>query len=167
MRAGCTTPDGRGLAAGAVGVDRALRLLMAVAAPLALLVACGGGGPSGLQDREWFLVALGDPDEPTPTDPTRPATATFADGLLSGRGPCNEFRASYRLAGDDEPDDTLSIGDVASTRALCGDAALDDQETRYLSYLPIAVAYTVEDDTLRIDTARGPVLVFHEEAGGG
>jgi len=145
-------------------VTAGARLVLTLALPLASLVACGGGGPIGLEDREWFLVALGDPDLPTPTDPARPATATFAQGQVSGRGPCNGFRATYQLATEDEPENTLSIGDVASTRALCGDPVLDDQETRYLSYLPMAVSYTLEDGTLRIDTARGPILVFSDEA---
>ena len=62
---------------------------------------------------------------------THLATATFADGTLSGSGGCNQFHAPYEIDGDQ-----ISIGPPASTRMACAEPeGIMEQEQQYFQAL--------------------------------
>jgi heat shock protein HslJ len=137
---------------------------LAVVAGAAVLGACGDDTADGIEERHWFLVALGDAVDPIPADPGRLATALFEDGGVTGDGPCSAYSAPYQLS---EEEGTISVGDIATTRARCGEPGLDDQETRYFTYLPMAQEFTVDHESLRIVVEGDRVLLFREDVGDG
>lgn len=81
-------------------------------------------------------------------------TLEFTDDAISGVDGCNNFSGGYTLS-----DGTLSIGEeIATTLMACPDvdAAMSAQ---YLAALSSANTFTLEDDTLTIQTTEGE-LVF-------
>jgi putative lipoprotein len=57
-------------------------------------------------------------------------TVAFGNGIVKGFAGCNTFRATYRTHGD-----AIAIGPVASTRRLCADPAVMQQEEEFLAAL--------------------------------
>jgi heat shock protein HslJ len=85
-------------------------------APLLMLTACAtpASPPLQLAGTQWRL-------EPAGAGPLGKAgagkvTAAFTASQVSGHGGCNQYSASYTLAGA-----TLSVGPVAATKRFCGD----------------------------------------------
>ena len=63
---------------------------------------------------------------------------------VAGRGSCNRFFGTVRIAGD-----TIAFSQLGSTRMACVGAAME-QEIKYLRALESAERYTLEERTLRI-----------------
>jgi heat shock protein HslJ len=57
-------------------------------------------------------------------------TLAFAHGLVKGFAGCNTFRASYQAEGE-----RIAVGPVATTRRVCADKALMQQEHEFLAAL--------------------------------
>lgn len=69
------------------------------------------------------------------------------DGRIQARAECNRASASYTLNGQ-----TLSVGLMASTKAYCATALLDD---RYLALLGGENVVTSAGNTLQLSSPRG------------
>jgi len=77
------------------------------------------------------------------------ASATFSSGKVTGNSGCNDYTASYTLAGE-----KLTIGQVASTTKACGPAETV-LETAYLAALGKVASYSIAGETLELRTSGG------------
>lgn len=77
-----------------------------------------------------------------------------SDGRLSGSGGCNRFHADYESSGQ-----VLSVGPVASTRRICMDERLSEQEDRFLRALATAATWEVRAERAQLRTADGALAV--------
>ena len=93
-------------------------------------------------------------------EPGSTLTLQFADARVSGDGGCNTFDGGYRVQGVDR----IHIGPLA-LRA-CADPALNDQETRYLAALQLAVRYRVTGRSLTLYRPGGTIATTFERATG-
>jgi heat shock protein HslJ len=69
------------------------------------------------------------------------------DGKISTRADCNRASGAYRISGN-----TLSIGPIASTRAYCATAPVDQQ---FLMLLGGENMVTTSDSALQLSSPRG------------
>ncbi|MFQ3663550.1 MAG: META domain-containing protein [Chloroflexaceae bacterium] len=83
-------------------------------------------------------------------------TAFFGDdGQLSGSAGCNNYMTSYEVS-----DQSLRIGQIASTRKLCTEpAGAMEQEARFLEALATVTTYTIEGERLELRTSDGALAV--------
>jgi heat shock protein HslJ len=79
------------------------------------------------------------------------ASATFADGTVSGNAGCNDYSGSYTIDGD-----KLTIGQLATTRKACGPAETA-LETAFLAAMGRVATYSVSDESLELKTAEAKV----------
>jgi heat shock protein HslJ len=84
-------------------------------------------------------------------------TARFgSDGSLGGSAGCNHYSGRYSTSGY-----SLNISDTVSTLMYCPGAGIMDQESAFLSDLPRASSFRVDESSIRIyDAAGKPLLVF-------
>jgi heat shock protein HslJ len=68
---------------------------------------------------------------------------SFDESVVSGNGGCNSFNGGYTVNGS-----MLSIGPLATTRLLCGNEAMDQQEMAYLTALQSAASFTISEGQL-------------------
>ena len=82
------------------------------------------------------------------------ATIDFVDsGNASGTTGCNSFRGPYSVDGD-----SIEIGPLAATRALCVSDELNAQEAAYLTALGSASTWSLDDDALSLVDDDGTVV---------
>jgi heat shock protein HslJ len=114
------------------------------------LTGCGGEPASLLQGAEWTVVEIGG----APLVAGSKVTLDFAqDGRVSGHASCNNFTGTYALSGEG-----LAISRVAGTRMTC-DAALMDQERRFLDALGAAQNFSIAaDGALLLRTGDGRIV---------
>jgi len=140
---------------------RFVRLHTALVAALSFM-ACGGqiAGPSRVPAAPLAMLAIdtnvvwqlrsmtsGDGSVLTIEDPSLFTMLLADDGKMSARADCNRASAGYRMGGD-----TLSIGPIASTRAYCATAPVDQQFLMLLGGENIA---TTTGDTIQLSSPRG------------
>lgn len=70
-------------------------------------------------------------------------TLAFAGGTLSGSAGCNSFHGTYTAEAG-----RITIGPLASTRMMCGEEGVMEQESQFLAALQAAKVWTVRDDML-------------------
>lgn len=135
--------------------------LITSAAALALAVGgCMTAPPvpagSGLAATQWTLIDLSEPAAaPVRSVPLGTYTLSFgADGRAAFKLDCNRGTASWSAAaeGSGARTGTLTIGPVASTRAMCPDGG---QGSRLASNLGGTWPYTINDGKLTVRTAAG------------
>lgn len=68
-----------------------------------------------------------------------------ADGFVTGSAGCNNYRAAYTVDGN-----KISIQPPVSTRRLCVDDEVMEQETNFLNALPRAATYRIDGDKLQL-----------------
>ncbi len=84
-------------------------------------------------------------------------TATFAaEGRVTGSAGCNTYFAGYTL-GDDN---ALTIDAPGSSRKLCPDDAVMQQENQYLQVLTTTESYSIADGVLTLNLSDGNALRF-------
>jgi len=140
---------------------RLVRLNAALIAVLALL-ACSGtmAGPSSVPsapiasvaietDTVWHLQSIVGADGSLLTigDPNLFTLMLTGDGKVSARADCNRASGGYSISGH-----TLSIGPIASTRAYCATAPVDQQ---FLMLLGGENVVTASGATLELSSPRG------------
>jgi len=77
------------------------------------------------------------------------------DGRLSGSAGCNTYTTSYEVS-----DQSLRIGQIASTRMLCNEpAGVMEQETRFLQALGTVATYRSDGERLELRTGDGALAV--------
>lgn len=147
------------------GRARAPLALSVVAIAGLVLAACSAGAtakPSGsvaasagtgsLEGTPWLLTEYVGPGGNTvPVPEGVAATATFADGKISGSSGCNTYFGSYTVDGE-----ALTISGVGSTMMACGPVATA-LETAFLASLKATETFSVSGDTLELRTAGGKV----------
>jgi len=109
---------------------------------------------------DWAL----DADDSTPAVEGAEGTVTLAlqGDAASGQGPCNTYRATLSIDGDD-----LAITDVGTTMRACEPPAMDAEAT-YISALEAVTTGDVDGDDLVLTGPDGVRLVFdeHDDDGG-
>lgn len=112
--------------------------------------------PAGIENRDWFLVAIGSDTNVAATQTERP-TLRLEASRAAGFAGCNHFAGSYTLNGDQ-----VHFGPSASTKMFCEKtAAIED---KYLAALARVVRWSVAGDELTLSSDDGPVLRFKEMA---
>ncbi|WP_416666533.1 META domain-containing protein [Egbenema bharatensis] len=98
----------------------------------------------------WRLVSITESATPTPMVPpqTTELTADFSGDRITGSGGCNRFMGGFTTAGEQ-----LNVGPLATTFMAC-EAAVMDQEMRYLAALQGAQRYEVDD--------QGQLAIFYQ-----
>jgi heat shock protein HslJ len=141
-------------------------LALATAVTVAVaLSACGGtqvgtrSATAGLPDLEQSLAAaewLLDPADSSPADAGgTPVTLVLDGAAASGAGPCNRYRGTVELDGDDG----VRITDVATTAMSC-DAPAMAAEAAYLDALARVRTADVADPDRLVLTADGVRLSY-------
>ncbi|MGD2077696.1 MAG: transporter substrate-binding domain-containing protein [Chloroflexota bacterium] len=110
-----------------------------------------------LLDTSWELVSYFDGTTEQPVLQGTTLTANFADDNdLSGTGGCNTYSATYLVDGAQ-----IAISKLKSSKLTCGDQ-VDQQETTYLTLLPTAVTYAVNDQgQLTMSDEDGQVILTY------
>ncbi len=150
---------------------RTLPLVALATAAVLAFAACtssgAGASPSGeprsggpaLEGTAWQLTDYVGPEGGTVAVPEAvAATATFADGKVSGNAGCNQYNGTYTLDGD-----KLAIGDVSTTMMACPGARAA-VETAYLAALGKVATYAIAGETLELRTAEGAVGLRYKVA---
>ena len=97
----------------------------------------------------WVLVAYGDSDDLTPSEPGVMTTAIFsADGSVSGSTGCNSYSVGYTLNGSQ-----INFGLPISNLKACATGA--KQESDYLAFFENAQTYQLGIDALEIRSGDG------------
>jgi len=95
--------------------------------------------------KEWQLVI-----------PGSPVTAQFEGDQVSGLAGCNTYQAAVTIEGE-----TMTIGDVASTRKACAEPeGVMDQETMILSMLPSVAGYATAGHALALLDVDGQAILM-------
>lgn len=83
-------------------------------------------------------------------------TSVFsADGKLSGSAECNNYNASYKVAGK-----TVKIGAIATTRKMCAKpTGVMEQEALFLKALATVATYQIDGKRLELRTADNALAV--------
>lgn len=90
----------------------------------------------------------------TPTVNNSRTTAGFNAGRASGNAGCNQFGASYTLAGN-----KLTVSQAMSTAMACPDPAIMAQEAAFLDALSKAATYQVTANKLEIKDGAGKTIL--------
>ncbi|MCQ2231536.1 MAG: META domain-containing protein [Paludibacteraceae bacterium] len=93
---------------------------------------------------EWTVVSVLGNEVKVNTD-AMPLFMFNANDTVNGGTGCNRFFGAYKLAGD-----SLSFGDVASTKMMCPDMAVEDS---LLKAIQQVVTYSIADSTLSMKNA--------------
>jgi heat shock protein HslJ len=98
-------------------------------------------GPNALANTAWRLRSLGG----TPVLDSVEASIKFSNAVrVAGKGSCNHFFGTVKIAGD-----TISFARLGSTRMACPEPVMN-QESNFLKALEDAERFGVEDTTLSI-----------------
>ncbi len=141
------------------GRPRRALSLIALAALVATLAACGGGaataspsastaasapasaGALDVNGTTWFLTDYISPDGAVFTVPAAVTPMlTFEGGNISGNAGCNTFNATYTITGD-----AVEIGPIMSTKMAC-EEPMSTVEGAYLAALDAVNKVAILDD---------------------
>ncbi len=138
-----------------------LTRILSFPALVASLVACnmddssaGGTSSAKLEDTEWRLVSIA--GDAIPEGVSATLTLDTESGRIAGNSGCNRYSGGYSLEGE-----TLSTGMMISTKMACPGPAME-VETRFLKAFSDIKAYSIDGDTLTIETADG-ALTFRKQ----
>lgn len=119
-----------------------------------LLSSCGPAGadlaPSF--DQSWQLTSMNGEAISTPV-----VTLEWNEQQIAGNGFCNQYFASITQ----RTNDAVEFGTVASTRKLCGEGNVMEQERTYFEQLAQVRTYQVQGDTLTLTSADGQVQLVY------
>ena len=116
--------------------------------------------PSPFEGTVWELKFIYNGKEWQPVIPGTTVTAQFEGDQMSGSAGCNDYQATVTIEGE-----TMTIGDVASTRKVCADPeGVMDQETILVSMLSSVTGYRAAGHALALLNADGQaILLFGAE----
>jgi heat shock protein HslJ len=122
---------------------------------LALVGCATAEPPAGIENRDWYLVAIGSKSLEVAND-KRPTLRLDSEGArASGYAGCNHFAGHYTLAAAE-----VKFGPLAATKMYCAETAA--VEDKYLAALGGVVRWEVAADALTLSSDSGPVLRFRE-----
>lgn len=134
---------------------RWLRMLVVCAAPV-LVSACTMDkaaltmDKAALEGATWRLTQVVHADGQLHAVPDSvEATATFAEGAVSGSGGCNRYTAGYTVDGG-----KLTIGSAAATMMACPEPQTAVEQP-FLAALAVVTTYRIEDGQLSLLDAGG------------
>ncbi|NOQ65330.1 MAG: META domain-containing protein [Methyloprofundus sp.] len=109
-----------------------------------------------LHENQWLLISYFNQQEMQPASLDHPATLLFSARRVSGNASCNQYFASYQLAGEN----TLNFSQSGSTMMACqGESGI--QEQHYLKNLSDIQSYKVQGNQLHLlDSNKQERLVF-------
>jgi heat shock protein HslJ len=113
----------------------------------------GAAPDSELVGTRWLLSEIaGAP----PVASDSPAELEFdpAESRVAGSTGCNRFFGGYTLS-----EDTISFEQLGSTMMACSDELMQ-QETSFFQLMEAVTSYSLDGDTLTLNTADGQSLVF-------
>ena len=102
---------------------------------------------ASLVGTSWYLLN---------TIPGTSISLDFGNGTLSGFAGCNSYNASYTTTLAAGNTNSISVGPITSTGALCAEDVMN-QEQAYLAALQTASSYTITGTGLTLTTASGPL----------
>jgi heat shock protein HslJ len=109
-------------------------------------------GEDALVGTSWVLESA----ESSAADlATFPITATFEEGVMSGKAPVNTYNAAYQVEADTE----IQIGPVASTK-MAGPPEAMTAEGAYFALLEQVTGFVVSSEQLQLVADGEPVLVY-------
>ncbi len=119
-------------------------------------VAGAAADSAGLEGATWQLVSVADESGALVEVPAGvEATATFADGAVSGSSGCNNYSAGYTLDGE-----SLSIMPGPMTMMACPEPQMT-VEMQLMAAYGATAAYAIADGQLSLlDAAGNPVATF-------
>ena len=104
------------------------------------ITACGSGISldEPIEGPVWWLTQLNGQPVETGREPQRDPQVAFdrSSGRVSGSGGCNRLSGAFTRSGS-----ALRIGQLASTKMACVDAARGDIEAQFLQALQTAATY--------------------------
>jgi heat shock protein HslJ len=113
----------------------------------------GAAATPPLEGTRWELITFttvdGDTAAGTSLVNGSEITAEWNSGTVRGSAGCNQYSAPYTLEGD-----TLTVGDVITTRMAC-DGPIMEQEQTFVDALGAATALTVDGDRLVVTHPNG------------
>lgn len=112
--------------------------------------------PLSLTDTSWELAGIVDGSTVSAPVEGSPVTLQFTADTLSGKA-CNNFNGGYSLDGD-----TITVGALASTRMMCSEAGVMEQEALVLEILGGESTVKVSRGGLLVTDADGRGLQFVE-----
>jgi heat shock protein HslJ len=81
-------------------------------------------------------------------------TAIFTeDGKLNGSAGCNNYMTTYTVDGEN-----ITIAPAASTRKMCPEEGVMEQEAMFLNALPTAATWRIDGQKLELRTADGALV---------
>ena len=124
-----------------------------------ICAACASVGQTArtpLSTGEWHLLEInGVAAIPTQID-RRPTIRFSADTARArGNGGCNSYGGQATINGS-----SIQVSRLISTKRACVDAAMNQQESRFLSVLETVDRYTLSSDTLRFYRGSDVALRF-------
>lgn len=109
-------------------------------------------GTDPLVGTSWVLTSA----ESSAADlATFPITATFEEGVMSGKAPVNNYTAAYEVEADTE----IQIGPVAATK-MAGPPEAMTAEGAYFALLEQVTGFVVSGEQLQLIADSEPVLVY-------
>lgn len=112
-----------------------------------------------LEGPTWLLETYVNlEDQPTERLPETRVTITFADGVVSGTGGCNNYSGSYEVDGSN-----LTIGQPVSTMMACVPDEILIQETAYFANLGNVASYEIIDGRLHLRDADGQSILIYSQ----
>jgi heat shock protein HslJ len=122
-----------------------------------LLSSCGvldAGGKNTLNGSSWTLVSFRDQT----LIPGTTMTARFDSGEISGSASCNHYFGSYQAKNG-----KIQISGLGWTEMACMDPeGIMQQEQQLMANLSLASTYSIQGQTLIIETGDGSKFVFSQ-----
>lgn len=122
-----------------------------------------GFDAASVQGSQWELVSMG--GTPVVESGNKPTIAFPEPGRIAGSASCNRYSGSAQVT----PEGKLALSApnaIAVTRMACAEAALNEQEIRFLQLLGSAGQMRLEGDRLSIQSGdQADALVFRRKSG--
>ncbi len=115
-------------------------------------------GLTSLEGTNWIATGINNGKQAVEANAqTGNVTARFGTaGALSGSAGCNDYNATYTVAGADG----LTIGPIASTKKICPDDVMTT-ENAYFTALAASTKYKISGDTLTLTDDAGSTQVTY------
>lgn len=132
-----------------------LRACVVVILPLLLSGCAGGKAASAIEGTTWQLVEIRYGGKTFPAAADASLRLDADSGKATGNTGCNRVASHYELR-----DATVRFSGVAASRRLCVDAAVMEQERRFLAMLGSASGWSMEHGRFVLNAGGENVLVF-------
>jgi heat shock protein HslJ len=99
---------------------------------------------AGLDETQWDVVAINNGTQGVASVVNgTTVTIAFQKGIVVGSTGCNNYRGTYKVQGS-----AITFGGVATTRRMCLDTGVMEQEQQFLASLAAVSTWAIEGDML-------------------